>query len=175
MTTEDDRRDPVAERLHQAANRAEQEKVAAAGEQLLASDFAANALKLGLIKLEELEQQLIERCESINRDKPSAIPDFTYNKPAHRIEAGKFSLRLEFFQNYDPYRFYMVVGLHPEAHMFMAEIPDVEATTWRFFAYSNEEGFFWKDIDSGEELQNEEIVERGLNELTNLLESDLKT
>lgn len=171
-------KDPIVEKLNKTAQHIKYEKDLADGEQLMIADFRAQALQLAPSELQKIEEQLSERCATINADvnvtELSLLPQLRYDKSSHWLEAGKYAAALQLSEGYDPFRFRLVVGLHPNAHQFMAEIPDVPSMVWTFFAKADEKGFFWLDAETETRWRNEEIVDKALECLSDLLGRDLQ-
>jgi hypothetical protein len=167
---QDNARDPIAERINRNRERKSADNDAAAGERQLAQDFAAVARQNGPGEVTNIETALAARTEDINVGLDAGAPRFEYDANRHLLSAGSYALQLHLTHGFNPHRFDMTVGLPPDAAQMFAEIPEVESSTWTFFAHTDENGFFWEDTD-GHRWQNKEIVNAGLEALANLLDN----
>jgi len=163
----DDPRDPIAQQIRSAREKKKAEADASAGERGLVSDFQRQADRDGRGELTKIERLLAARCEKINE--AGDAPAFHYDDHSHVLRAGNLALVLDLTEGYSPYFFDMTSGLRPDAAQVFAPgfEPDYEPTRWRFFARTDEDGFFWDCND--ERYSNEQIVEEGLRAVaTNL-------
>lgn len=150
--------------------------------------FAAIASNKGPIELERMEQIFHERCDSFNRsNKPTTVPDLSYNNKNHRLEAKKYaaSLYLHDYKLEDLYHIHndlytdkgyevrILVGLHPDAAQFMAVLPDMDVTRWRLRASADKDGLFWYEVNEHRRFSSEEIVDVVMEALTNLLAAEM--
>jgi hypothetical protein len=139
MTRQDS--DPIAEKLQKVAAELKEEKAAGAGEQLLHRDFEAYARQEGPKEFEKIKGLLRDRAVAINSQKPPEIAAFLMNEVNHRLEAGKFAVGLEPFAGLRHYTLIVRVGLDPNAHMSMAEVPQIRTVASEYHAGQMKTGF----------------------------------
>ena len=75
------------------------------------------------------------------------------------------------------FRNYLVtvrVGLHPNAHVFMAEVPKIPTRTLEYQATMDEHGFSWVNVQTDEKTSAAEIIDDALEALGEFLEADLR-
>jgi hypothetical protein len=162
----DERKDPIAEQLRQAREARKATDDAAEGESALIQDFQTQANASAPAEVAEIETMFIARCETINKDKDLADPEFHYDTETHELKAGEqFATYLELTQGGSPYRLDMVSGLRRDAaQVFDGFEPAYEPANWKLLAHMDERGFFWES--NGERrLSSKEVVAEGLQAL----------
>jgi len=132
----------------------------------------AAALERAPAQLEALKVLLKQQGESLN----GVLPDihFSFNEARRYLEAGKFAVCLEEYQGYDPFRFGINVGLHPDAMQRMAELPQITSSYRnKFFgAVLPDQSFTWAAQDSDEMYSNDQIVSEALQALEDMIFAD---
>jgi hypothetical protein len=159
MTSNNDPKDPIAQRIKEARDKKLDEAHAAAGEREILINYQRQANENGKAQLSEIEERFSARCESIND--AGQEPKFQYDNQRHRLTAGKFALNLELTEGFSPYRFDMTSTLDHDLHF--GGDPDYEPTNWKFLARMDDEGFYWECND--QKYSNERIVTEGLEAL----------
>lgn len=164
--------DPIAEKLRAEVVRTEEQKAAASGERLLQADFETVAIQGAPEEFKKLATQLRDRGAAINQARPAQIPELRFAEVNHRLEAGKFAIELQPIAGLRDYIVRVIVGLHPNAYQFMAEVPNVPSSIRDYSASADETGFFWLDNETGMRPSADEIVADALESLTDLLAAD---
>jgi len=163
--------DPIARKLQEAAERKKAEAEAAAGEKLLAADFALAARKAGPEEMRRLREGLSQRCESYNAQRPSGFTELRHI-PSGRVDAGKYAIRVDAIEGLKEFQLRVTVGLHPNAAQFMVEPPDITPVVWNLRAEADESSFFWRDLHTGAKKINQEIIAEAFEALSDLLVAD---
>lgn len=168
-------KDPFAERLRRAKEERKAESDAAAGERDLLRQFQRQADKEAPDEVAKIEALLAARCATINADKDVDDPEFQYDAKRHELRAGeKFATYLELTEGFSPYRFDMVSGLRSDAAQVfdLRMLPEYKRSNWKLLAHRDDAGFFWEC--NGERLTSEEVVELGLDALTENIARDIR-
>jgi len=154
----------------QAALLAEQQRKRDAENDLRSRKAAA--LERAPEQLEALKVLLKQEGESLNGVLPGI--QFSFNETGKYLEAGKFAVCLEEYHGYDPFRFGISVGLHPNAMQRMAELPQITSGYRnKFFgAVLPDRSFTWAAQGSDEMYSNDRIVSEALQVLEDLIFSD---
>ncbi len=165
----DNPKDPIVERLREAAEHRKANADAAAGERALAVDFQQQANKAALAEVAKVEQSFADRCGTINAARDADHPEFQFNLITHELRAGQFATYLELTEGFSPYRLDMVSGLRRDAAQVFAPgfEPEYEPTHWTLLARMDDQGFYWEC--EGERLTSEDVVEQGLKALVDNL------
>jgi hypothetical protein len=167
-----DEPDPIAEKLKAAVSPAQDREAAKSGERLLKADFESIAIQRAPEELKTLDVLLRDRAAKINQQRPPQIPEMRLVEVNHRLEAGKFAIELRPTAGMRDYSLRVVVGLHPNAQQFMAELPDVQSSIRFYSACADEVGFFWVNSQTGARTAGEQIVTDALEGLSDLLAAD---
>ncbi len=124
-------------------------------------------------QIENLKELFQARCESYNKERPVQFPLFQF-VPPDRVDAGKFAIVLETFEDSEAGGLSVCVGLHPNAAQFMTEVPRVDSRFLRFGAGHDDNGFFWQDLENGERRSDTSIVTKSFIVLCDLLIEDVR-
>ena len=171
--------DPIAAQLKRAAEQKRQREAVSQGEQLPKGDFAEQARAAAPTELVRIEAILRERGTAIDASNVPGLPRLEFVEPSasrvanSRLEAGKFAIELQPYEQLRQFTVMVIVGLHPNAAQFLASIPRVPSTTSTYLAAADDDGFFWTDTERGGRLLPEEIVDQALERLRALLEREL--
>jgi len=165
--------DPIAEKLKAAVARTEEQKAADSGERLLQADFETVARQRAPEEFQRLTTLLCDRAAAINQDRPAPIPELCFAEVNYWLKAGKFAIELQPIARMRDYAIRVVVGLHPNAHQFLAEVPNVPSSIRDYAACADETGFFWLDTQTGARSTAKQIVTDALEDLTDFLLADI--
>lgn len=166
--------DPIAEKLKKGVGEITDENAAASGRQMLEADFRRAAKQRAAAEFEALTALLRERGAVIDAQRPPQTPSFKFVEVNHRLEAGKFAVQLVPLPGFDTFRVRVLVGLHPNAHVFMLEVPNIPTDTEEYQPSMDEHGFSWVHVETGEKATAAEIINDALEALAELLEADLR-
>lgn len=164
--------DPIVSKLKEAVARSKEEADASSGEKLLTQDFETAARKAAPDEFERMASLLRSRAEAIDASKPAEIPPHKFVQVNHRVDAGKFAIELQHRAGFRDYTVTVIVGLHPNAGMMLAEVPPVRPQTRSVRAFMDETGFSWRDESNGAIVTAEKIVNDALEKLSDLLIED---
>lgn len=172
--------DPIAAQLKKAGDQKRQREAASKGEQLLADDFAEQARAAAPLELARVEAILKERGAAINASNVPRLPRLAFVKSApsgtvsnSRLEAGKFAVELQPYQQLRQFTLTVIVGLHQNAAQFMISLPNIRSRNSTYLAAADDEGFFWTDTQHGGRFMPEQIVDEALERLRALLEPEV--
>ena len=166
--------DPIAEKLNAGVAETKDRQAAASGERLLGADFQATALQRAPAEFKSLTILLRERGAVINRQRTPEIPELRFAEVNNRLEAGKFAIQFEPIPGALYYEVRVIVGLHPNAHVFMALVPNVTSSVREYSATADETGFSWLDNDTNTPSSPEQIVDGATEVLKDLLLADYR-
>ena len=132
------------------------------------------ATKAGPVQFDALAALLRSKGDGFNNENLPGFPDFKYLQVSRRLEAGKYAIELNPISTADSYCVRIHVGLHPNAHQFLDEIPEIEPREIRLDASITRDGFRWRDGD-GRECDANRIIDHAMEWLCDLMLADLKS
>lgn len=130
-------------------------------------------------ELVRIETILRERGTAINASDVPGLPRLEFVKSPttrvanSRLDAGKFAIELQPYEQLRQFTVTVIVGLHPNAAQFLVSIPRIPSKTSTYRAAADDDGFFWTDTKRGGRFLAEEIVDHALDGLCELLEREL--
>lgn len=166
--SQDNQKDPIAERLNRHASDQRDNMEAALGEHEIAVQFSRSAKQAGPSEVDKLEAAIAARADSINKDRAETVAEFKYDASRHSVSTLDYRIYLEFFDpKGDPYRVRVVVGWREGISQSRLEPPDIKISKWTLLAGTDDTGFFWEC--DGKRWKNQEIVDAAFDALANLL------
>jgi hypothetical protein len=97
----------------------------------------------------------------LNEERLPGFPKFFYVPVNHRLDAGKFAIELSRYSAIDSYTVRILVGLHPNAAQFLAEVPNIRTQKKELKAAMDQTEFCWRDSNGAKVDVHQVLDTRG--------------
>jgi len=164
---------PLAEKMRRALKERGADEDAARIRLQREVELREAARKAGPTQFDTLCALLRARGDALNGEKLPGFPQFKYAQVNHRLDAGKYAIELLPYAAIDSFSVDLLVGLHPNAAQFLAEVPDIPTRRERLSASMDQDEFCWRD-SKGQKCDVNQVLENAMETLCSLILEDLE-